>query len=61
MLEPHFKPSPEQPLPAAGLFVYARPLPLSRWNEKAFEVTVHVLSQAATEVSKTPRSGKARR
>lgn len=40
MLEPQIHPNPEQPLPAANLFVYARPLLLSRWVEDAFEVEV---------------------
>jgi hypothetical protein len=40
MLEPQIHPNPAQPLPAANLLAYARPLLLSRWVEDAFEVEV---------------------
>jgi hypothetical protein len=57
MLEPQIHPNPEQPLPAAHLFTYARPLLLARWVEEAFEVEVRQSprSKAARERSKNPR------
>jgi hypothetical protein len=57
MLEPQIHPNPAQPLPAANLFTYARPLLLSRWVEDAFEVEVRpsLRSKPGKGRSKAPR------